>query len=229
MSMFRGAYTTEVTKTRVVEEDISNETLVGEEVTDLILDEVEFKQVTYIRVDEWKNSYYECLLLECEFKCGDIYTNTYRECHFSHCKFENMNIANNSFIDCKFTNCEFEKGDMTNNSFIDCIFIDCKFIRNDLSHTIFNGCNFIETNVTCNELLMVDFFYCGIDSMVAVGNLGDNHRTLYYFYEEDLVVCGCFQDRLEEFKKAVKRKYGKRIDNSYEKAIKLLELYKGES
>ena len=64
--------------------------------------------------------------------------------------------------------------------------------------------------------------------MIGINNVGNENRTVYYFYKEDRVICGCFDNTLEEFKKSVAEKYGVGY-GSYEKCIKLFEMYDSQS
>ena len=61
--------------------------------------------------------------------------------------------------------------------------------------------------------------------MIGINNVGNENRTVYYFYKEDRVICGCFDNTLEEFKKAVTEKYGK-DHGSYAIAIEVFEKMK---
>ena len=102
----------------------------------------------------------------------------------------------------------------------------------NLSNANLNYVNLSDANLSgidlkgC-KLYKTDLFYTKIDNMISIGNVGDESRTVYYFYKDNRVICGCFDDTLEEFEKVVREKYGK--DNkSYKACIKLFKSYKWE-
>ena len=97
----------------------------------------------------------------------------------------------------------------------------------NLSDANLKGANLSGIDLKGCKLYKTDLFYTKIDNMISIGNVGDKNRTVYYFYKDNRVICGCFDDTLEEFEKVVREKYGK--DNkSYKACIKLFKSYKWE-
>ena len=89
----------------------------------------------------------------------------------------------------------------------------CDLTEANLTNAILSYCDLTNTNLTnadlsYTELYETNLFYAKVDNMVSVGNVGNENRTVYYFYKEDRVICECFDDTLENFKKAVIEKYG---------------------
>ena len=97
----------------------------------------------------------------------------------------------------------------------------------DLSYAYLRYANLTNANLTKAELYKTNLSNAKVNNMISVGNIGGENRTVYYFYKGNRVICGCFDNTLEEFKKAVKEKYGENY-GSYEKCIKLFEVYEEE-
>ena len=89
---------------------------------------------------------------------------------------------------------------------------DAKLRYVDLTDAILIG-----AKLTNCDLYKTKLFYTKIDNMISIGNLGNNNRTVYYFYKENRIICGCFDDTLEKFEEAVSKKYDK--DSNYYVAI----------
>ena len=101
----------------------------------------------------------------------------------------------------------------------------CDLTNADLKYADLRYCDLTNANLRYCGLKYADLFYAKVDSMVGLGNVGDENRTVYYFYKEDRIICGSFDNTLEEFKKAVAKKYGEDY-GSYAIAIEMFEKMK---
>ena len=93
----------------------------------------------------------------------------------------------------------------------------------DLRDANLSYCNLSDAN-----LYKTNLFYAKVDNMIGINNVGNENRTVYYFYKEDRVICGSFDNTLEEFKKAVAEKYGNDY-GSYAIAIEVFEKMKDKN
>ena len=94
---------------------------------------------------------------------------------------------------------------------------NAKLTNANLTNAILEG-----VDLSYADLYKTNLFYTKVDNMIGINNVGNENRTVYYFYKEDRVICGCFDNTLEEFKKAVAEKYGEDY-GSYAIAIEVFE------
>lgn len=127
--------------------------------------------------------------------------------------YTNLNYTNLSF-------CNLEAADLTGAILIGAILFHANLSETNLSNT-----NLTNTDLRETDLYKTNLFYAKIDNMISVGNIGINKRTVYYFYKENRVVCGCFDKTLEKFIGAVKEKYGDDL-GEYKYAITLFKMRK---
>ena len=98
----------------------------------------------------------------------------------------------------------------------------------DLSDTNLRYANLSNADLSNTNLYKTNLFYAKVDNMIGINNVGTENRTVYYFYKEDRVICGSFDNTLEEFKKAVAEKYGNDY-GSYAIAIEVFEKMKDKN
>ena len=127
--------------------------------------------------------------------------------------YTKLNYTNLSF-------CNLEAADLTG-----AILIGTNLFKANLAEANLSNTNLTNANLRETDLYKTNFFYAKIDNMISVGNIGINKRTVYYFYKENRVVCGCFDKTLEKFIGAVKEKYGDDL-GEYKYAITLFEMRK---
>ena len=86
-------------------------------------------------------------------------------------------------------------------------FVDLSYA--DLSKTNLNGAN----------------FRYAICDVISIGNIGSRRDTTYYFYNDDRVICGCFDGTMNEFKNKIKASYDKNDKHygEYMLAVEYLE------
>ena len=132
----------------------------------------------------------------------------------------NTNLFNTNLSYCNLSYANLNKANLS-----------CADLNNaDLFNTNLSYCNLRYANLTnadlsYTELYETNLFYAKVDDMISIGNVGNENRTVYYCYKDDRGICGWFDDTLEEFKKAVKEKYGKDY-GSYAIAIEVFEKMK---
>ena len=130
---------------------------------------------------------------------------TYADLRYSNVSNANLRYAN-------LTNANLTNANLSDTN-LRCADLRCADLTNaDLSNTIL-----YKTNLFCAK----------VDNMVGLVNVGNENRTVYYFYKDNRVICGSFDNTLEEFKKAVKEKYGEDY-GSYAIAIEVFESMKNE-
>ena len=148
----------------------------------------------------------------------------------SYCDLTNANLR-----DVKLTHADLRDADLryadlrdADLSHADLRYADlsyCGLKYADLFYADLRYCDLTNANLRYCGLKYADLFYAKVDSMVGLGNVGDENRTVYYFYKEDRIICGSFDNTLEEFKKAVAKKYGEDY-GSYAIAIEMFEKMK---
>ena len=60
--------------------------------------------------------------------------------------------------------------------------------------------------------------------LFEVGNIGSRNDTTHYFIEDNRIICGCFDDSLEEFEEEVKDFYKLRPSDRINKMLDTIEL-----
>ena len=133
-----------------------------------------------------------------------------RDADLSYCDLRNANLfyADLSYAD--LTNADLGNANLTSA---------------DLFYAELRYADLTNTNLSNTKLINAKLFYTKVDNMVGLVNIGNENKTVYYFYKEDRVICGCFDNTLEEFKKAVTKKYGEDY-GSYSIAIEMFEKMK---
>ena len=130
----------------------------------------------------------------------------------SYADLKGANLSYTKLINAKLkgTNlkdADLSYADLSCAKLINAKLINAKLIDTNLKDIDLKGANLYKTKL----------FYAKVDNMISMENLGNKHRTAYYFYKEDRVICGCFDDTLEKFEEAVSKKYDK--DSNYYVAI----------
>ena len=136
---------------------------------------------------------------------------TYANLRYANVSNANLRCAN--LTNANLTNADLRCANLTN----------ANLTNADLRDANLSYCNLSDAN-----LYKTNLFYAKVDNMIGINNVGNENRTVYYFYKEDRVICGCFDYTLEEFKKAVAEKYGNDY-GSYAIAIEVFEKMKDKN
>ena len=94
-------------------------------------------------------------------------------------------------------------------------------IKLDLRNTDLRNTDLRYSNLSCADLSCADLsrldlsktkfyltkLYKTKGNFVGVENIGSRNDTTHYFYNEDRIICGCFDGTMEEFKNEVKETY----------------------
>ena len=130
----------------------------------------------------------------------------------------NLRYANVSNANLKYAN-------LTNANLTNANLSDTNLRCADLTNADLRCANLTNADLSNTILYKTNLFCAKVDNMVGLVNVGNENRTVYYFYKDNRVICGSFDNTLEEFKKAVKEKYGEDY-GSYAIAIEVFEKMK---
>ena len=149
-------------------------------------------------------------------------------------KFTSFIGANLSKVDLNGSNLKYSNLNGSDLGFAD--LSNC-----DLTNTIIEKVNFKETNLNFSNLAFsslkgsklteallyeTNLFYAIVDDMISCGGLGDYNRTIYYFYKEDRIICGCLEGTLKEFENKLLEKY--KEDSNYFLALEMFKKMKNK-
>ena len=161
------------------------------------------------------------LLLESEEKEGE-------RANLSYCDLTNANL---SYCDLRYadlTNANLSYCDLRYADLRDANLYKTNLFKTNLTNTNLSNANLRGADLTKADLYKTNLFYAKVDNMIGLINIGNENRTVYYFYKEDRVICGCFDNTLKEFKNAVKEKYGEDY-GSYAIAVEMFEKMKDKN
>ena len=129
--------------------------------------------------------------------------------------------------DADLSNADLSNADLTNANLRGSYLRGADLTNANLSNADLSDAGLRGADLTNANLYKTIFSFSQIDNMISMCNVGKNHRQVLYFYKEDRVICGCFDDTLEKFKNAVREKYG-HSDKDYNMCIKMFKEYKNE-
>ena len=78
--------------------------------------------------------------------------------------------------------------------------------NSDLTNSDLRYANLINANLSKTKFYLTNL-YKAKGNFIGVENIGSKNDTTYYFYNEDRIICGCFDGTMEEFKNEVKETY----------------------
>ena len=145
-------------------------------------------------------------------------------CNLSYCNLYNANLS--------YVNLSNADLSCTNLNYANLIHADLSYVdlgNANLSNANLNYCNLSYTFLLGVILTKASFYLTNLyeakGDFVGVENVGSRNDTTHYFYNDDRVICGCFDGSMEEFEDKVKNEYSE--DNKYYKqyivAIKILK------
>ncbi len=76
----------------------------------------------------------------------------------------------------------------------------------DLSDSDLSYANLYEADLSKTEFYSTNL-YKTKGNFVGVENIGSRNNTTHYFYNDNRIICGCFDGTMEEFKNEVKETY----------------------
>ena len=80
-------------------------------------------------------------------------------------------------------------------------------LRNtDLRHADLSCADLSRLDLSKTKFYLTNL-YKAKGNFVGVENIGSRNDTTHYFYNEDRIICGCFDGTMEEFKNEVKETY----------------------
>lgn len=177
----------------------------------------ELRKITQEKLDEILRLHK--LWLESDFLDGEKAYLGY--CDLSNLDFNEIDLSSIVFKCSNLRNCM-----LVNSNLSDADLSGCDLSNANLTYSNLTNVNLIGANLSNTNLYKTDLFYAKIDNMISIGNLGEYNRTVYYFYKNDRVICGCFDDTLEEFEKAIKEKYKEK--SNYYNVIEMFKAIKNK-
>ena len=94
----------------------------------------------------------------------------------------------------------------------------------DLSYAHLSYANLKDTNLEKTKLYLTNL-YKTKGEVVGIENIGSRNDTTHYFYNEDRIICGCFDGTMEEFENRVKEEYEKE-DKEYKQYMIAIDTLK---
>ena len=145
-------------------------------------------------------------------------------CDLSYCNLYNANLC---YVDLTITNLSCANLNYANLVHADLSYVDLG--NANLRNANLNYCNLSYTYLLGVNLTKASFYLTNLyeakGEFVGIENIGSRNDTTHYFYNDDRVICGCFDGSMEEFEDKVKNEYSE--DNKYYKqyivAIKILK------
>ena len=79
----------------------------------------------------------------------------------------------------------------------------------DLRFADLENANLENANLENTKFYLINLYKVNRKDLFEVGNIGSRNDTTHYFIEDNRIICGCFDDSLEEFTNKVKDTYDK--------------------
>lgn len=112
-----------------------------------------------------------------------------------------LSNANLSYAD--LTNVNLKYSNLTNSN----------LSNSDLSNSNLSNTDLRYANLTNSDLSKTKFYLTNLyktkGNFVGVENIGSRNDTTHYFYNDNRIICGCFNGTIKEFKNKVKETYEK--------------------
>ena len=128
---------------------------------------------------------------------------------YADLSYADLSYADLSYADLSYTNLSYADLSYTNLSY-------ANLYEVNLSCANLYEVNLRRANLSCADLNNVDLskakFYLTTlykikGDFVNVGNIGSRNDTTHYFYNDNRIICGCFDGTMEEFEDKVKETY----------------------
>ena len=134
-----------------------------------------------------------------DLRCADLST---ADLSYADLSTADLSYADLSYADLSTADLSYADLSTADLSYAD--LYNTNLCKAKLNNTNFIGSKFFSTNL-----------YKAEGCFVGVENVGSRNDTTHYFYNDNRVICGCFDGSMEEFEDKVKKKYNK--DNHYYK------------
>ena len=135
-------------------------------------------------------------------------------CNLSYCNLYNTNLgyANLTITDLSCANLSYAYLMHADLSYVD-------LGNANLSNANLSYCNLSYAYLSGVNLTKASFYLTNLyeakGEFVGIENIGSRNDTTHYFYNDNRVICGCFDGTMEEFENKVKNEYSE--DNKYYK------------
>lgn len=132
------------------------------------------------------------------------------------------------------------RGANLNRAYLSCAYLrGADLSRAYLNYTDLRGTDLRDADLSCAYLSRADlcntdlsktkFYFTNLyrakGNFINVGNIGSRNDTTHYFYNEDRIICGCFDGTMEEFENRVKEEYEKE-DKEYKQYMIAIDTLK---
>ena len=127
-------------------------------------------------------------------------------------RYADLNNADLRYTDLIYTN--LGNADLSNANLSDANLSNADLRYTDLRYSNLRYTNLENTNLENADLEGAKFYLTNLykvkrKDLFEVGNIGSRNDTTHYFIEDNRIVCGCFDDSLENFEEKVKNTYDK--------------------
>lgn len=134
-----------------------------------------------------------------------------------------LNLRYINLTNADLRNADLEGADLTNANLTNVNLKYSNLTNSDLRYANLEGANLRYTNLSCADLSYSDLsrldlsktkfyltnLYKTKGDFVGVENIGSRNDTTHYFYNDNRIICGCFDGTIKEFKNEVKETYEK--------------------
>ena len=155
-------------------------------------------------------------LTNIDLRCTDLrYANlSYADLSCANLKYVNLIHADLKGVDLEGTDLSYADLRYSYLGYADLSYADlrCADLRyadlnnSDLTNSDLRYANLINANLSKTKFYLTNL-YKAKGNFVGVENIGSRNDTTHYFYNEDRIICGCFDGTMEEFKNEVKETY----------------------
>ena len=122
---------------------------------------------------------------------------TYADLTYANLRYVNLKNANLTYADLKYAN-------------LVCANLEGANLKNaNLRYTDLENANLENANLENTKFYLINLYKVNRKDLFEVGNIGSRNDTTHYFVEDNRIICGCFDNTLEEFINKVKDTYDK--------------------
>ena len=128
----------------------------------------------------------------------------YADLRYSDLRYSNLRYSYLRYAD--LTNANLEGADLIGTDLRNANLINADLSLANLSYADLSYANLYEADLSKTEFYPTNL-YKTKSNFVGVENIGSRNDTTHYFYNDNRIICGCFDGTMEEFKNKVKETY----------------------
>lgn len=141
----------------------------------------------------------------------DLENTDLRHADLRNADLEGADLTNSNLTNANLRYSYLRHADLTNSNLEGADLIGTDLRNANLTNADLSLANLSYANLYEADLSKTEFYptnlYKTKDNFVGVENIGSRNDTTHYFYNDNRIICGCFDGTMEEFKNKVKETY----------------------